>query len=376
MEPPSEPSLHVAFVLPSLVVGGMERFVVLLGTALVQSGHQATVICTQTTGELAESARSNGMAVVCSPFTSRWDNLRPTRLIRELAGVRPDVIHSQNGVWLAAALAARRLGVPMCHTEHGIESLTEPLKVTSQKFLAARLTDAIVAVSTPLEARLSAKYRIPRARLSRIDNGIPTELYRRQPAVREAVRQALGVTEETIVIGAVARLHHLKGIDVLMQAAQTLERGDRPVCIVVAGDGEDRSLVEQMAARAGVPVQLLGMHSDIDRLMQAFDIFALPSRSEGLPLAVLEAMAAGCAIVATDVGEVRRVLESEAGLVVESGNVTALAVGLRLLIHDDAMRDRFSVNAMYRVRQQFGIEQMAARYLRLYRQIVPSPPSH
>ncbi len=367
--------MHVAYVLPSLAIGGMEQFVVLLGTELVRAGHRATVICTQLEGELAEIARADGVQIVFSPFASRWDNLRPTRLVRDIAGVAPDLLHSQNGVWLPAALAARKLGIPMCHTEHGIQSMHEPFKVTSQKYVAARLTHAVVAVSTGLQTQLSRRYHVPEGRLSRIDNGIPIERYAPNAAVRAEVRHELEIPDDTIVIGAVARLHHLKGIDRLMEAAQAMSGLGRAVRIVVAGDGEDRALVESHATGAAVPVQLLGMRNDVHRLMQAFDIFVLPSRSEGLPLAVLEAMAAGCAIVATDVGEVASVLADEAGIVVPRGDVAALAAALMALVRDDHGRKKLAANALRAVGSRYSISRMAKTYLRLYRRLVTSTSS-
>jgi glycosyltransferase involved in cell wall biosynthesis len=363
-------------VLPSLHTGGMERFVVLLGTELVRRGHRATVVCTQFEGDLAESARRHRIEVVLSPFQSRWDNLWPIGLTRDLRCISPDLVHSQNGVWLPAALSAVWLGLPMCHTEHGLDSPTEPLKVASQKFVAARFTDAVVAVSSPLEHRLAAQYLISRKRLSRIDNGIPTEQFAPQADIRTAVRSELGISDETILIGAVARLHHLKGIDLLMEAARSLDVGDQPVCIVVAGDGEDRSRVEELAKQSAVPVQLVGMRSDVNRLMQAFDVFVLPSRSEGLPLAVLEAMAAGCAIVATDVGEVAEVLANDSGVVVAPHDVKALSDAIARLVADQALRSRISANALCKVRQRYGIDRMTDSYLRLYNQLLAAPSSN
>lgn len=342
----------------------------LLGAELVRRGNFASVICTQEEGALADSARESGVDVIVSPFSSRWDNVFPARLTRELAGVSPDLIHSQNGVWLAAALAARRLNVPLCHTEHGMQSMREPFRVTSQKYMAARLTDAVVAVSTPLLNGLHSSYHIPNSRLSRIDNGIPTDRFSLSPNVRAAVRSELGVSDDTIVVGAVARLHHLKGIDLLMEAARGIVAHDHPVCIVVAGDGEDRQLVESLALRSAVPVKLLGMRRDVHRLLQAFDVFALPSRSEGLPLAVLEAMAAECAVIATDVGEVARVLAGESGLVVARHDVTAFTDGLNRLLRDEALRHTLSANALKSVQQHYSISRMTDDYVCLYRQVL------
>ncbi|MCA0375109.1 MAG: glycosyltransferase [Gemmatimonadetes bacterium] len=357
---------HVAFVLPTLEIGGMEKFVVLLGGALRTRGHDVSVVCTRDGGALVPEAEALGITVRVSPFVSRWDNLRPRALTATLRALGATVVHTQSGNWLGAALAGRAIGVPVVHTEHGMTSRPEPLALAVQKRLALARTDVTVVVSAQLQTELAAQLHVPASRFTYVPNGIPTAQHARNEALRQVTRAALGVTDETVVVGCVARLHPLKGVDVLAEAAARLDATSK-VAIVVAGDGEERARIAAIAERSAVPFRLLGARADIPALLQAFDVLALPSRSEALPLALLEGMAAGCAIVATAVGEMPAIVRDDAGVVVPPQDVAALADALAAFARDGARRSACGEAARARARAAFDVDAMVERYVALYR---------
>lgn len=358
-------SEHVTFVVQSLAIGGMEKFVVLLGGELRRRGYGVSVACTQEGGPLAQEAEALGISVRVLPFTSRWDNINPSALTEALRSLGTTVVHSQSGCWLAAAIAGRRAGVRVCHTEHGMTSRPERIQLILQKRVALALSHATVVVSSQLREELAAQLHVKQEVLTFVPNGIPMAQHARNPEMRRATREALGVADSTTLIGCIARLHPLKGVDLLASAAALLP-AETPAAVFVVGDGEERPLVEEIAATSKVPVRLLGARSDVPALLQAFDILALPSRSEALPLALLEGMAAGCAIVATAVGEMPEILRDGAGVVVPPLDVPKLSEALASLVHDPARREQMGTVARDHVRATFDIEAMVDRYCAVY----------
>lgn len=356
---------HVGFVLPSLEIGGMEKFVVLLGGALRARGYPVSVVCTRMGGALVPEAEALGITVRVVPFQSRWDNFRPHALADALRTLGVTLVHSQSGNWMAAAIAGRMVGVPVCHTEHGMMSRPERTVYAMQKRLALGLTDRTAVVSHELVRDLAAQLHVSTARFETVPNGIPTARYARDTALRAATRAALGIVPDTVVVGCVARLHHLKGVDLLADAATRLP-ANTPLAIVVVGDGDDRAIIEPLVARSRVPMQLLGARSDVPALLQAFDILALPSRSEALPLALLEGMAAECTIVASSVGEMTTIVGDDAGVLVPPGDVSALATALVTLAGDAPRRARLAATALQRVRADFDVDAMVNRYCSMY----------
>ena len=350
----------------------MEQVVVALATELKARGHEPHVICTARRGVLSAEVEAFGIPVHECFFESARDNLGSKRLSSVLRGIGAQVVHSQTGVWLGAVTAARRAGIrATCHTEHGLTSLHEGWKLRVQKVIAARLTEAIVSVSDPLHRILVAQCLVSPRRILRIDNGVPVEKYLRDVNLRREVRNELAIRDDALVIGTAGRLQHLKGFDVLLTALREASFS-RPVSVVLAGDGEDRSILEELAAQSAVPIQLLGERRDIPRLMQAYDIFVLPSRSEGLPMALLEGMASGLGIVATAVGEMPKVLQDDAGIVVPPNSPDQILGALQRMAVDDQFRADCGDVAMKRVSERYSRQHMVSSYEQLYVQIMNS----
>ncbi|WP_158514718.1 glycosyltransferase [Gemmatimonas phototrophica] len=347
----------------------MERFVISLAAALSSRGWRTTIYCTQRGGPLLAAAADLNIEAKVLPFETKWDNLAPRRLIREMRADGIQLVHSQNGNWLAAAVAARWLNIPLLHTEHGLEGPREHWKLVLQKRAAAALTGRLVAVSQSLQRQLKDQLGLSLSRIQVIPNGIDTAVYRPDAAARQSLRQELGIGPDTVLIGALARLHPLKGIDVLAEAAALIP-AETPVAIVVAGDGDERTRVEAIAARSAVPFKLLGMRSDIARLLQGFDALVLPSRSEALPIALLEGMASRRPIIATSVGEMPHIVQAGAGLVVPPQNPAALAKAIVEMVQQHERRAAFGSTASAIAEERFGITAMVDSYIQAYHDLL------
>jgi glycosyltransferase involved in cell wall biosynthesis len=232
--------------------------------------------------------------------------------------------------------------------------------------LGARRVDGFIAVSDDVATAITHAYRPPRGRLFLIPNGVDVERYAEQ-GDRAGVRAGLGLPASARLIIVVAKLFAQKGHAVLLEAlASTSVRTDDAVLVV--GEGPERDRLEDIARRRGLRcVRFLGARPDIPQLLAASDLFVLPSLWEGLPMALLEGMAAGLPVIATDVAGSRQVVvNGESGLLVPPGDPTALASAMTGLLADDAERTRLGRAARQRVESEFSAARQAARHAEAY----------
>ncbi|MEW5818233.1 MAG: glycosyltransferase, partial [Spirochaetota bacterium] len=169
--------------------------------------------------------------------------------------------------------------------------------------------------------------------------------------------------------GCVARLHSDKGVEDLVRAAAALELSRINFRIILAGDGPERSRLEQLAERLGVRSRLLflGFRNDIDSLLQTFDLFVLPSREEGLPMSVLEAMSFGIPVVATRVGGVPEiVLHNQTGILVPDHSPRELARAISTLIQNPVLARKLGEAGRLRVQNHFSFRKTVEQIERLY----------
>jgi glycosyltransferase involved in cell wall biosynthesis len=232
--------------------------------------------------------------------------------------------------------------------------------------LLSHLAYRVVGVSDDTTHNLRHYERIPEGKLATIPNGIDL-----QPIRSDAtqLRQELGIAPGTPVIGTAGRLAHQKGLEFLVQAAEMLRPRFPDLKILIVGEGSEQAALQEMVDRAGLQenVRLLGLRMDIPDLLALFDIYALPSRWEGLPMAILEAMAAGLPIVGSAVGGVpTAVREGVNGFLVEPEDAASLAGALERLLNDPNLRRRMGEAGRKRYEASFTARQMTRRYEKLY----------
>ena len=336
-----------------------------LARGLASRGHRVTVI------SLAEGGALRGAfaPITVETVARRRDGIDPTLVVRlaaRLAALSVDVVHTHNPLALSyGAPAARLARVPrVVHTKHGANP-SERRRTVGARRLLARLCDAFVAVSpeTAEVARVLDRVREPR--LVTIANGIDVGAFARDPAARARVRAELGVGDACLV-GTVARLAPEKNHVGLVAAMAPLLGPS--VHLAIVGDGPERAAIERAIAPALRPfVHLTGARHDVPALLSAFDLFALSSTTEGLPLAVPEAMAAGLPVVATAVGGLPSVLrEGITGLLVPAGDEAALGRALGALIADPARRERLGRAARDDAAARFSLARVVDAYEALY----------
>jgi glycosyltransferase involved in cell wall biosynthesis len=294
------------------------------------------------------------------------------------ARARPlDILHVHDPRALAIAqVAGAYLRIPLVYTVHLPVGTGDGAGAGARRRLYGTAERLLLRSAPParvVHVSARALARSPHGSNGRtvlIPNGV--NLGRASVAgARERVRTALGVPPDACVTTSVARLVPQKGLDVLLEAwAQGM--AGRDASLWLAGDGPARGALEAQAARLGLGegVRLLGRRDDVPDVLAATDVFVLASRQETTPIALLEAMAAGCACVATDVGDCRALLaDGAAGRIVAPGDVPALAAALREVTADGALRDRLGQAARVRARL-FSDISMADRTAAVYESVL------
>ncbi|MDE2125773.1 MAG: glycosyltransferase family 4 protein [Armatimonadetes bacterium] len=364
IEPPTDDGaagpdhLRILHLASSLRIGGLEQFVVRLA-AYQRSQAQTSEILTFRDGSLRDAARSAGLNPVVVQARSRA--VRVVAAAVKMRRFRPSIIHAHNPTTLHyARIGARVAGAALVLTDHG-QGVTPGRTASESEW---RSVQAIAAVSSAVAERHAGR----RGSLVRvIPNGVASS---GSSLSREAARERLGLGEELAAI-IVARIDGAKGHDTLLRALALLPPESR-VLAIAAGDGARRAEMEQLAAELalnGGRIRFLGARTDVPELLAAGDIFVLPSLSEGMPLSVLEAMAAGLPVLASRVGGLPDlVADGETGRLLEPGDATQLAAALQSLEASPALRMQWGCNGRHRVERQFSFSAMADAYGRLYRE--------
>ncbi|MBI3408466.1 MAG: glycosyltransferase [Planctomycetes bacterium] len=281
-----------------------------------------------------------------------WPALR--RLIRDRA---IDIVHSHDyKTDLFALMLARAEGVIPLTTVHGWNgnSLAERIYYFFHRRLLARFPVAI-AVSEPIRQTLLQHGAQP-ARIRRVRNGIDHVAFQRSPGTREKVRHAWDLPQHSVVLGAVGRLEQEKRFDLLLEAAARV-RIPEPVHVVLVGEGSCRGELLENARKLGLEnrLHLLGHRDDVKDLHQGFDVYVQTSDTEGIPNAVLEAMALETPVVATDVGGTKEIISDGVhGWLTPRRDAEALAQAIGEALSEPARTARIVHAARHRIENELS----------------------
>jgi glycosyltransferase involved in cell wall biosynthesis len=288
-----------------------------------------------------------------------WRSLRAH--VSALREARPDIVHANlSSPWSCqyAIAAAGLLRRPRVVEVYQLPRSPRSRRQLEMKRLSARAVDRHVGVGERTSREIEELVGLPSGSVLTIHNGVPDET----PAT--AARPGPGP-----LIGAIGRLEPQKGYDVLIRALRQID----DATLVLVGEGGERAALEQLAGRLGVAERILwiGWSDDARSYLEAFDVFAFPSRFEGFPLALLEALLARRAVVATDVGSVSEaVRHEETGLLVPMDDPRALAAAVRRLLDDAPLRLRLGEDGRRLVLQQFTADHMTRAFESLYGELL------
>lgn len=348
--------LRLLEVLFSFDSGGSERIGAVLARGLTARGWVVDVAATHSsTGPIRASLEAFGVPCHGLDVEQRWGWFaRRWAVFRLCRRLRPDVLHAQHVsmfvlcFWPAWLAGVRHFVV----SEHNEILLRDrPALQRALRRLAGRLT-RIIVIHEGLASYLVSELGLDRSRIRVIANGVDSDRF--APALPDLLLRAeLGASDGTVLVGCVARLHPYKDHDTLIQAfARCVELlGSVQVKLVLIGEGELRADIENRICALGLQkrVVLLGDRLDTDRLIPQLDLLVLASRTEGVPMVLLEAMAGGVPCIATAVGGVPELLEGGGGEVVQAGDIAGLADAMARYCTDDRLRRRAGLAARARL---------------------------
>lgn len=352
---------------------GAGRLVVDWSCALRERGIDVTTLVLRSPGEFEAP---DGLSIVC--LDRGLYDIRTIgdfgRLFRER---RIDIAHLQGfGALTFGRLAALPRRVPVVahiHADHSAETGGYPWFVQAADRTLARFTAQCIAVSEATKEFAVTQQGYLPSRVAVWHNSVDLERFAPPSAAeRAAARASLGLPSDVPVAVVVARLDQVKGVDILLDAWPTVVRRVPAARLVVAGDGPLRDdLVARLSAHGAVQdsVDFLGYRSDVPNVLHAADLLALPSRSEGMPLAALEAFASGLPVVAHAVGGVPELVVDGANGRLVAPHHEALAAALADVLSNGDLRTRLASGARASV-ESLGLRVFAGRLERLYREIL------
>ncbi len=352
--------------------GGAERMLISLVEALPKHEYRS-LICLLKEGWLNDDLRRRGFETVIIPQPRTVDVNWLWAVCHLVRDRRVDLMHSHEfAMNTYASLVSLITGIPQIATVHGKNYYYKRWdRRLAYRFVARN--GRMVAVSEDCRRFLSDNVGIPLENILTIYNGVSTERYEQSSPIRAEIRSALGVTMDQPVIGTVGNLYPVKGQTFLVQAMSMIVR-HKPDCrLIIAGRGELESELRKEAQKLGIErnVLFLGYRADIPELLQAMDVFVLPSNSEGLSLSILEAMAAGKPVVATAVGgNPEIILDGKTGYLVSPGNVDALAERIMYLLENPTSARAIGQRSHVHVMQEFSLSRMVNEYLSQYGELL------
>jgi len=369
--------VRIAHLIESDGPGGAERVVAHLANALQAEG-DTNVVFVPAKGEgwLAQQLEGTGVAVehfhIDQPLSLTCVRSLADAFVRH--GI--EVAHSHEfSMAVYGAWATRRVGIPHVITMHGSRYYADRLRRRLALASAMAMSQQIVAVSAPLAAQMSRDLWVRRSRISIVTNGVPWKA-----PERVTLREELGLESSDRLLVSVGNLYPVKGHRHMIDALALLAKQHPRLHYAIAGRGDQEEPLLALARDHGLQsrVHLLGLRNDVSAVLSAADIFVLPSISEGLPLALLEAMFAARPIVASNVGDIAIALAGgQAGRLVPPEAPAALAVAIGGLLQDPDAARLLGERAQLRVAAEYSLSQMVRQYARAYeaalrREVKPS----
>ncbi len=371
MNSPSSKKLKVMFLITSMPVGGAETLLVNLVRRMDSERFSPMICCLKEKGPLGEEI-ADEFPVFENMISHKWDVRVVGRLAKLFRDQEVDAIVTVGAgdkmFW--GRLAARQARVPVVLS--ALHSTGWPDGVGRLNRWLTGITDGFIAVAEPHGEFLVDFEKFPRDKVTVIPNGVDTDRFRFDPEKRDAWRKTYGIGGEAPVLGIVAALRPEKNHSLFLHAAGKLLRKNPECHFLIVGDGPQRDMLESIVGENKLEskVHFTGSQSDIEGLLSAMDVFVLTSHNEASPVSILEAMACGRPVVATNVGSVSgSVLDGNTGYLVEPGDADAIASRLESLTVDIDSRKKFGERARRHVENYGSLQVMVRGYENLIEEI-------
>jgi len=377
--------IKILRIIARLNIGGPAIHVSLLTAKLNDAEYQSTLVCGSIEpgeGDMSYYAEQHGVTPLIVPELSR--SLNPIRDVRTLWQLwrvirreKPDVVHTHTAkAGFVGRWAAKLAGVPVIvHTFHGhvFEGYFGPRK--TQMFIwleqiTSRITDVILTLTEGLRRELADKYRVARSeRITVLPLGLDLQPFADTPRKSGIFRQAWGIPAHAPLVGISGRFVAVKNHALFLEAAAKIHAARPETWFVMVGDGELRAEVEAQIDALGLreAVIITGWQRDLTIAYADMDVFVISSVNEGTPVTIIEALSAGCPVVATRVGGLADLLEGgRFGTLTPSGDRDALAAGVLAVLAEPPD----TTDAQRAMLNRYGIDRLAADLRALYRALL------
>ncbi|MFH1776262.1 MAG: glycosyltransferase [Candidatus Omnitrophota bacterium] len=360
--------INIMHVTNSLDIGGLEMLVLNMLNALDRQRFSSRVCTLREDGKLIPEFTKAGIPVHIIKKRNGLDFFLPWKLKRLFQENQIDIVHTHNyAPWLYAAVAKNMVQeIRLIHTEHSNVDDLKRRKILEK--ILSYATDYIVCDSANVAGFMVKEENINRQKIKTILNGIDVGRFSRQD-MQKTLKKELGIDEDTRVIGTVGRLVEVKDHLTLIKSFSLVLDKLKNVILIIVGDGPLRKKLEDFSRDIEVRknIMFLGARDDVDKVLQIFDLFVLSSLSEGLPLALIEAMAASIPVVATAVGGNCEVVPDEkTGYLVTPKEPKQMAEKIITILTDKKLQKKMGECACQRVREHFNLEIMVQEYEQLY----------
>ena len=362
--------ISVMQLVYSLQMGGSEKVALDISSHLDRSAFEVQVCAMDFDGELARDLEK----ISVPHHVMHRKGLEPDvcrRLYRLIKRQGIEVVHTHHFTQLFyAALPARMAGARIVHTEHEFFSYKQSAFARSLIRPLSRLCDHMTVVAPEVGEYFVRTLGIPGRRVTVVPNGVLLEAFNHS---RDSARRELALDPDQCVIGTLGRLEPEKDQSTLLDVFRQIVATHRQARLLVVGDGSLAGQLKAQAERLGIADQTLfyGYRRDIPRLLAAMDVFVLPSIREGLPISLIEAMAARTPVVASNIGSVNDLVrDGENGFVVPARDGAAFAHAIQRLLESTELRARFANAGRATVEASFSLRAAVRAYENLYRTAV------
>lgn len=387
--------MKVLLLNTQMAAGGAQKAMLTLARGLKEAGHAVTVVTMYDIGSYVPLFQAQyGLEIIDlqmkgdngrhHPITTIFATLRGLyRLYRLMRQTRPDVVqtftHYSNIIGPPIAWLAR---VPLrVSSQRNLLYGRPQWLLTSDRLVANAFFVHKMSTVSDETRQFCIGQGIQAAKLHTIYSGIDANRYycTLTPEQKQQLRQNLGIGQTNPIILTVARLFPQKGHRYLLEAAPTIREAIPDAHFLLVGEGDLQATLTQQINSAGLEsyVHLLGVRQDIPQLLAISQLFILPSLYEGLPNALLEALAAGVPVVATDLGGCREIIaDGQNGMLVPAGNAAMLAQAAINVLQDPGLADSLQRAGRQRVIEDFSIDKSVTAYISLYEQLLSAKTSY
>jgi glycosyltransferase involved in cell wall biosynthesis len=327
-------------------------------------------------GWLAQRVRASGVEPLIIPAHGSFNVAYLRALLRVIRQNKVDVIAAHlYGSAIYASLAGLISRTPVVSILHGQSDVPRAGRLAWLKAALVRNgSRRAVFVSGNLQKDLAARLALPTTRCRVIPNGVDLSAFR--PGRDDSIRRELGLSDDTLLVGAVGNIRKPKAYEVLLHAAAKVLALAPRLHFVIAGEATGPLADELLQLRRELGIEahvtFLGLRSDVATVMRNLDLFVLSSRTEGFSIACIEAMACGTPVVATRSGGPEQILTEGCGILVPVDHPDELAQAIYALASDSARRAQLAAFALLRVQQEFSLARMLSRYEDLFSELVTS----